>query len=263
MMGGSAVKNQRSFVPALAGALLVLGVATRPAVAQLKGNVKSVDTTANRLVVTETGTGAEHTIAVPVQATIVTPSGRALMFKDLRQGDGLAVTHVGGVASRILAEQARLVGTVKSADPEAKRLVIRETVPRGDTGTAKDVILTIDDRTTIENPEGKAVKFGDIKAGDGVSIVHAGDLAQRIETTVKPDELTGFVKSVGANLKTVVVTQTGTNTEYTIAIDPETVIETTEGKTLNIKELKEGDGVGISHVSAVAKRIRVAVKPQR
>jgi len=261
MMGGYAVKSY--FLPALTGALLVLGVTPRPAVAQLKGHVKSVDTTANRLVVTDTGTGTDFTLAVPPQTTIVTASGTALTFKDLRKGDGVSVIQAGGIASRIVADQARLLGTVKSTEPTAKKLVIRETLPGGEARAAKDVNLTINDETTISSSDGKTIKFGDIKVGDGVSIAHDGVLARSIETSPKPDELTGFVKSIGANLKNFVVTETGTNKAYTVAINPDTVIETTEGKTLNIKELKEGDGVGILHASSVAKRIVVAVKTQR
>ena len=48
-----------------------------------------------------------------------------------------------------------------------------------------------------------------------------------------------------------------------LPVNPQTVIETTEGKTLKFEDLKEGDGVGLTHVSSVAKKIVVAVKPQR
>jgi len=257
------MKSHRSFVPALAGALVVFGVMADPAVAQLTGHVKSVDTTANSLVVTQTGTGTEHVIGVPAQTVVVTREGKPLTLKDIRKGDGLSITFVGGVASRIVAEQGRLVGTVKSVDPDAKTLVIRETVPKGEERTGKDPILTIDDRTMITTTDGKPIKFVDLKEGDGVSIAHAGDLAQMIEVRVKPDELIGIVKSVGADLKTFVVTRTGTNQNFTVSVNPETVIETSEGKTLKLKELKEGDGVGVAHTSGVALKIVVAVKPQR
>jgi len=257
------MKNRRSFVPILAGALMGVGVMAAPAAAQLTGHVKSVEPAANRLVLTETTTGTDYTIAVPAQAMIVTNSGRPLAFTDLRKGDGLSVSQVGGVASRIVAEQARLVGTVKSADPNARRLVIREAVPKGEEKAQKDLTLRVDDQTLITMTDGKAVKLGDLKDGDAVSIAHAGDLAQKIEASPKLDELTGFVKSISADLKSFVVTQTGTNENFTVAVNPETVIETTEGKSLKFKELKEGDGVGISHVSSVAKKIVVAVKPPR
>jgi hypothetical protein len=257
------MKSHRSFVPALAGALVVFGVMTAPAAAQLTGHVRSVDTAANRLIVTETGTGTDYPIAVTGQTLVVTTAGKALTLKDLRKGDGVSVLHAGGVASKIVTTQSRLVGTVKSADPDAKRLVIRQTVPKGEEGTNRDVTVTVDDQTTITTTDGKAIKLGDLNEGDGVSITRDGDLAQKIEVEVKPAELTGFVKSIGADLKTFVVTQTGTTKDLTVAVNPQTVIETTEGKTLKFEDLKEGDGVGLTHVSSVAKKIVVAVKPPR
>jgi Cu/Ag efflux protein CusF len=259
------MKSHRSFVPALAGVLVAFGVtaAPAPATAQLTGHVKSVDTDANKLIVTETGTGTDYTIAVDGQTLVVTTAGKPLTLKDLRKGDGLAVTQVGGVASKIVAEPARLVGVVKSVDPEAKKLVLRETGAKGEPGTGKDVTMTVDDQAAITTTDGKAIKLGNLKEGDGVSIAHAGDLAQKIDVNVKPDELTGFVKSVGADLKTFVVTLTGTTKDVTVVVNDETTIVTTEGKTLKIKDLKEGDGVGVAHNASVAKKIVVNVKTPR
>ena len=259
------MKSHRSFVPALAGVLVAFGVtaAPAPATAQLTGQVKSVDTDANKLIMTETGTGTDYAIAVTGQTLVLTTAGKPITLKDLRKGDGLAVTQFGGVASKIVAEQVRLVGFVKSVDAEAKKLVLRETGAKGKAGTSKDITMTVDDQTAITTTDGKAIKLGDLKEGDGVSIAHAGDLAQKIDVNVKPDELTGFVKSVSADLKTFVVTLTGTTTNVTVAVNDQTTIVTTAGKTLKIKDLKEGDGVGIAHIASVAKKIMVNVKPPR
>jgi hypothetical protein len=258
------MKSHRSFVPALAGALVVFAAMPAPATAQLTGNVRSVDTTANRLIVKETGTGTEFPIAVTGQTQVVTTTGKALTLKDLRKGDGLSVTHVGGIASKIVVQQTRLLGTVKSIDRDAKRLGIREAMPEEEEGTNTDVTVRVDDQTEIETTDGKSIKLGELKEGDGVSIARDGDLAQKIEVNVNRDEkLTGHVKSIGADLKTFVLTETGTTKDLTVAVTPQTVIETTEGKTLKIEDLKEGDGVGLTHVASVAKKIVVAVKPPR
>jgi hypothetical protein len=72
--------------------------------------------------------------------------------------------------------------------------------------------------------------------------------------------LKGHVKSVAANLKTFVVTQLGTNTDLTVQINPQTQIVTTEAKKLDVKELKAGDGVAVSHVGGVASKIVVSVR---
>jgi Cu/Ag efflux protein CusF len=259
------MKSHRSFVPALAGVLVAFGVtaAPAPAIAQLTGHVKSVDTAANKLILTETGTGTDYVIAVNGRTLVVTREGKPLTLKDLRKGDGLAVNQIGGVASKIVAEQPRLVGIVKSVDAEAKKLVLREGGAKGEAGTGKDITMTVDGQTAITTTDGKSIKLGDLKEGDGVSIAHAGDLAQKIDVDVKPDELTGFVKSVGADLKSFVVTLTGTTKDVTVVVNGQTTIVTTEGKTLKVKELKEGDGVGVAHTASVAKKIVVNVKPLR
>ena len=75
-------------------------MAPAPATAQLTGNVKSVDTDANRLIVKETGTGTEYAIAVTGQTLVVTTAGKPLTLKDLRKGDGLAVTQSGALPRR-------------------------------------------------------------------------------------------------------------------------------------------------------------------
>ncbi len=259
------MKKLRSFVPALAGALVVLGMAGAPssASAQLNGHVKSVDTAANTLIVTQTGTGTDYPIAVSGQTTVVTTSGKPITLKDLRQGDGLAVTQFNGLASNIVAAQARLTGLVKSVDVQAGKLVLRENGSKGEPGAGKDVTVRVDAQTPIAKLDGTAIKLGNLKEGDGLSIVHAGELAEKIDVNVKPDELTGFVKSVGADLKTFVVTLTGTKTDVTVAVNERTSIVTTEGKTLKFRDLKEGDGVGVAHTNSLASKIVVNVKAAR
>jgi Cu/Ag efflux protein CusF len=96
------MKSHRPFVPALAGALVVFGVMAAPATAQLTGHVKSVDVDAKRLVVTETGTVTDVGVTVTDQTPITTMAGKDLEIKDLKQGDGVAIAHNGGVASKIV-----------------------------------------------------------------------------------------------------------------------------------------------------------------
>jgi hypothetical protein len=77
------------------------------------------------------------------------------------------------------------------------------------------------------------------------------------------DVLKGHVKTVGANLKSFVVTETGTNTDLTVTVNDQTVIETTQKKRLEMKELKPGDGVAVSHTGGLASRVVVAVGSSR
>jgi Cu/Ag efflux protein CusF len=158
-----------------------------------------------------------------------------------------------GSAPAFSAEEVS--GIVKSVDVEAKKLVVTPT------GKESTVDVVVNDKTLMKTESGDAIALKELKAGDGVGIAHKGGLALNILVAVKPSELTGHVKSVGANLKTFVVTETGTTTDVTVAISPETSIVTTDGKKLELKELKKGDGVGIAHTNSLAAKIVVNVKP--
>jgi len=186
------MKVSRSFVPALAGAVLACGLMAGPARAfdELTGHVKSVGADLKTFVVTEAGTGKDVTVTVTPQTSIVSTEGRRLELRQLEPGDGVGITHTGSVASRILVN-------------------VRPVSERG------------------------------------------------------VQKLTGHVKSVGADLKTFVVTETGTNTDVTVAVNPQTTIESTEGKTLEMRDLKPGDGVGITHSGSVARKILVYLKTAR
>src|SRR4051794_8934509 len=112
----TAMKTSRSLSPTLAGALLAFGVATASAqvAVQLTGNIRSVDRQANRLIVKQTGTGDEVPVTVNQQTQVITTANQVFTLKDLTVGDGVVVTHSGGVASRIVVNPAPLDAVVKS-----------------------------------------------------------------------------------------------------------------------------------------------------
>lgn len=255
------MNTQRFMVPVLAGALVASGVgaALAQVVAQeLRGQVKSVDPDTNRLIVTQTGTGADVPVTVNPQTQIVTTTNTGLTLTDLARGDGVVVTHAGGIALRILVSPAPLAGIVQSIDPDARRLVVR----LSETDTERTFMLG--DRVAITTDEDEALGVGDLKEGDRVLITREGDLARRIVVLAKLAELVGHVKSIAPDYSSFVLTEMETKTDVTVGVDEDTVIETTEGKRLDIKELKEGDGVGLTHVGSVAKRILVNVRvPER
>jgi Cu/Ag efflux protein CusF len=174
-----------------------------------------------------------------------------LRFGSLAAWTMLAFALVAAPAAR--ADQ--LAGVVSKVDLDAKKI---DVTPEGKQLT---VAVTVNAQTEIVSSAGKKLELKDLKAGDGLGIAHTGNLASKIVVNVKPSELTGHVKSVGANLKTFVVTETGTDTDVTVAVNADTVISTTDGKKLELKELKKGDGVGISHVNSVASKVVVNVKP--
>ena len=153
------------------------------------------------------------------------------------------------------ASPEKLAGIVSSVDVEAKKIAVTPT------GKQLNTDVTVNDKTEIITSANKKIELKELKTGDGLGIVHTAGLASKIVVNVKPAELTGHVKSVGANLKTFVVTETGTNTDITVAVTSDTSIATTANKKIEMKELKKGDGVGISHVNSVASKVVVNVKP--
>ena len=251
------MKTSRSLSPTLAGALLAFGVATASAqvAVQLTGHVQSVDRQANRLIVKQTGTGDTVPVTVVQQTQVVTTANKVFTLRDLTVGDGVVVTHSGGVASRIVVNPAPLNAVVRSVEPGARRLV----VVRPDSDAELSFVLG--DRAAIVTKGNTALRVMDLKQGDRVTITRDGEVVRRVEVIPKPQEITGHVKSVAGNYKTFVVTETGTKKDITVEVNDDTKIENTEGKPLAIKDLKEGDGVGIAHEASVAKRIVVNVRP--
>ena len=172
---------------------------------------------------------------------------------DARFLAGLILALLGGTAPASGFD--KLSGVVHAVDVEAKKLVVTPTAKE------KTVDVLVDDKTEFATESGDPIKLKELKAGDGVGIVHKDGLASKILVAVKPSELTGHIKSVGAKLTTFVVTETGTTTDVTVAVTPETSFVTTVGRKLELKELKKGDGVGISHINSVASKVVVNVKP--
>jgi hypothetical protein len=162
-------------------------------------------------------------------------------------------TMIGTTVHAFQAEQ--LAGVISSVDLDGKKIAVTPT------GKDKPVDVTVNDRTVIQTANGKTLAFKDLKTGDGLGIAHTAGLASKIVVNVKPDELTGHIKSIGVNLKTFVVTETGTSTDVTVAVTPDTSIVTNAGKKIELKDLKKGDGVGISHINSVASKVVVNVKP--
>ena len=146
-------------------------------------------------------------------------------------------------------------GIVKSVDVEARKIVVTPT------GQDSTVDVVVNDKTEMKDEEGEAVALKDLKEGDGVGVAKKSGVALKINVAVKPAALTGHVKSVASNLKSFVVTETGTTTDVTVAVGGGTSILTTQGKKIDLKELKKGDGVGIAHTNSLASKIIVYVKP--
>ena len=83
----------------------------------------------------------------------------------------------GSVALAVLVLPAlaeELLGTVKSVDADAKRLVVAEK------GSLIDVELRVTDQTAIETPKGERVPLERLKKGSRVQVTHEDEVASRI-----------------------------------------------------------------------------------
>lgn len=239
-------------------AWVVIGLAALEARAdQLSGTVKSVDLDGKKLVVSEKVTDKNVDVRITPQTSIATAAGQTLSLKNLKRGDGVGITHTGSVAKTVLVNQAPLIGVVDSINIDEKKLVVSEQ------GTDREIDVAVRPQTTIETTGGKTYALKDLKSGDGLSVTYAGADAVKVLVNVKPDELTGHVKSVAADLKSLIVTTIESGAAVKVAVTSKTAIVTSQGKTMELKDLKKGDGVGIAHQASVASRIVVNVAPAR
>src|SRR4051794_33213734 len=116
------MRMTRNLVSAGAGALLAIALAGAPARAQqLAGTINSVDLDGRKLVVTEKVTDKNIDVSVTPQTRIVTAQGQPLTLKVLKRGDGVGITHNGGVAALIVVNQAALLGVVSTIDIDGKK----------------------------------------------------------------------------------------------------------------------------------------------
>jgi len=219
----------------------------------LTGHVRSVDVEARRLVVKEAGTGREVTVAVQSPAAIATVGGRALELRHLKAGDGVAITLEGDQATKLVVTQAPLVGVLKSANADARTLIVTQE------GTGREIGVTSDDQTTVTNNGGKALEFAQLRSGDGVAITFDGAHAAKV--AVNPAALRGLVKSIDLQKRQVVLGEAETDREVNVPLTDRTVIVTTDGKALALKDLKQGDGLAVITDGEAASKLVVRVKP--
>jgi hypothetical protein len=208
-----------------------------------------------KLVVRDSATSSNVDVTVNDQTMLVTNNNQPMKLSDLKRGDGVGIYLVGGVAGSIVVNQAVLRGVVDKIDPDEKKMVIVES------GTERKVTVPVSSDTTIETDGGKVLDFKQLKTGDGVGISYAGSMPTKVVVNAKPPEVKGHVESVAADLKSLVVKEVGTKADVSLEVTPKTAIVTTSGKTIELKDLKKGDGVGIAHEGSVASKIVVFVAP--
>lgn len=252
------MRLRRSDLVAMTGLLMVFGLsAGRTRADQMVGFIHSINPETRTLVVEGDQTGNKYDVTINDQTRLMTPSGQTLKFKDLKKGDGVGITHNGGNALSVMVNQAVLRGVVERIDLDGKKIVIDEA------DSDRDVDVNVSDDMVIETKDGKVLTLKQLKTGDGVGISYAGSTPTKVVVNVKPTELRGHIESVGADQKSLVIKEIGTNANVSVAVTPNTSILTTSGQTIPLKDLKKGDGVGIAHDASVASKIVVNVAPAR
>jgi len=251
---------KRSRPAAPAWALVALVLAAAPAHAQTvgyQGNVYSVDPQTGQLIVTDVFTARNFELVVTPQTRILSSLGQPLTVADLKKGDGLGVAARGAQALSLVVNRGVLRGVVSTVNLDDGTVTVTET------GTNRSVTVPVTAQTPVRSTSDQPVALKALKSGDGVLVRYAGRGVDRIIINPKPAEVTAHIKSVGADLRSLLVTEVGTHADYKVTVTPQTEVVNSKGQTLEMKDLHSGDGVGIAHKDGVATRIVVAPTPAR
>jgi hypothetical protein len=226
---------------ARAWALAAVVLAAAPARAQTvgyQGNVYSVNPQTGQLVVTDALTARNLELVVTPQTRILSSLGQPLTVADLNKGDGLGVAASGAQALSIVVNQGVLRGVVTAVDIEGGTVTVTEH------GTNRSVKVPVTAQTPVRSVTDQPVALTALKSGDGVLVQYAGRGVARVILNPKPAEVTAHVKSVGADMRSLLVTEVGTNANYKVIVTPQTEVVNSQGKTLEMKDLHRGTAWG-------------------
>jgi len=254
------MERNRHVASTWAWAFVTIALAAAPARAQTvgyQGNVYSVNPQTGHLVVTDALTARNFELVVSPQTRILSSLGQSLTLADLKKGDGLGVAASGAQALTVVVNQGVLRGVVAAVDPDGGTVTVTET------GTDRSVTVPVTERTPLRSPGDQPVELKALKTGDGVLVQYDGRGVARILINPKPAEVTAYIKSVGPDMRSLLVTEVGTNAEYKVFVTPKTEVVNGQGKALAMKDLHPGDGVGIAHNKSVASKIVVSPTPAR
>jgi hypothetical protein len=218
----------------------------------LTGVVVSVEVAGRKIVITDQTTSQPRDVPFTAQADIRTTTGQPLQIQNLKRGDRVGIVSNGGLATRVVVNQAPLRGVVSNIDLRAQKLIVTED------GTNRDIEVDLTPTTRIESINKEPVVLKDIKTGDGISVVYSGAAPVAATINSKPPELKGHIKSIAPDMRSLIVTELGTNADLTVAVTPQTSIVSSTGKTLRMDDLHKGDGVGIAHQASTASLIVVS-----
>ena len=216
------------------------------------GVVVSVEVAGKKIVVMDQSTSQPRDIAFIEQADIRTTTGKPLQIQNLKRGDRVGILYNGRLATKVVVNQVPLIGVVSTIDLQAQKLIVAEAV------TNRDIEVVLNPATRVESTKHDTFAVKDIKTGDGITVVYSGAAPVEVMINSKLPELKGHIKSIAADMRSIILTELGNNADLTVAITPETTIISSTGKTLGMNDLRKGDGGGMAHRSSVASLIVVS-----
>jgi len=256
------MERRRTAAAARAGAYALVAVVLASAQARAQavayqGNVYSVNPQTGQLVVTDALTARNFDLVVTPQTRLLSSLGEPLTLADLKKGDGLGVAASGTQALTINVNQGVLRGVVSAVDLDDSNFTVTEH------GTDRSVTVPVTEKTPFRSANDQKVALKTVKSGDGVLVQYAGRGVAKVIINPKPAELTAYIKSVGADMRSLLVKEVGTQADYKVIVTSQTEVVNAQGKSLEMKELHAGDGVGIAYKKGVASKIVVAPAPAR
>jgi len=165
----------------------------------------------------------------------------------------LAVLALGYACGPVAAQVTVPAGTVMVVDPAANKIVML------DPATSRQIDVRFVDRPQILTTAGMPLQFQNLKRGDRVSLVYAGGLASRAVVNQAP--LKGVISSIDLKAQKLVVTESETNRDIEVTLNPSTRIETDQHKPLALKDIKTGDGTAIVFAGVTPVDVVINGKP--
>jgi hypothetical protein len=229
----------------------------------VRGQVKSVDPTAGTITVSAFGARpaatADRTFPVAPDAEIVVDPGtgrrgivQAAKLGDLSAGSAVVLTLTADqkAVEAIVAEAATARGVIKSVDATARTLTLN---PLRSGDQEKVYTLAADAEIGVDDGRGrrfsvKEGKFADLTAGCAVTLWLSPDQKLAVAVLAEGPTLTGTLKAVDADKKSVTVSVPPTRgnpmaeeKSLTLAPDATVLMDDGRGRRLSVREGKLAD----------------------
>jgi hypothetical protein len=146
-----------------------------------------------------------------------------------------------------------LSGVVVSVEVAGRKIVVL------DQSTSQPVNVGFMDPVDIRTTSGQPLQVQNLKRGDRVGILYNGSLVSRVVVNQAP--LKGVVTNLNLRTQKLTVTEEGTNRDIDVPLNSGVRIETPRHESLELKDIKTGDGVSVVYSGTVPTEVNVNSKP--